>query len=68
VVARIVRHCVEHGIALEDMSPTQLAGFSDLFERDVKNWLTPESAVRRRRATGGTSPSSVRRQLQKHGR
>lgn len=68
VVARIVRHCVEHKTTLEEMTPTELAQFSDLFARDVRNWLTPQSAIKRRRATGGTAPANVRRQIHKHGR
>ena len=50
------------------MSPAELGAFSDLFGPDVKSWLTPQSAVRRRRAAGGTSPSNVQRQLRKHRR
>jgi argininosuccinate lyase len=66
VVGRIVRHCVENGETLEKITAAQLSRFSELFKDDVKTWLTPQSAVRRRRAVGGTSPSSVRRQIQKH--
>ena len=66
VVARIVRHCIEHGTTLEGMTSAELGHFSELFSADVKNWLTPQAAVQRRRAVGGTSPASVERQLQKH--
>jgi len=64
-VGKIVRHCISQGLRLEDLSLEQLRKFSPRFDADVKSWLTPESAVRRRRAIGGTAPESVRRQLKR---
>jgi argininosuccinate lyase len=68
VVAGIVRHCLQNDTTLEALTPGELSRFSKLFDADVKRWLSPQSAVRRRRATGGTSPANVRRQLGKHRR
>ena len=67
VVGKIVRFCIEQKLRLEELTLTQLQQFSDVFASDVKRWLSAESAVRRRRAPGGTSPENVRRQLRKLG-
>ncbi len=62
-VGAIVRFCIAHSLALQDLTLAQLRRFSARFGPDVKRWLSAEAAVRRRAAIGGTAPSSVRRQL-----
>ncbi len=66
VVGEIVRYCLANQLTLETLTLEQLRRFSSLFDADVKRWLSVEAAVRRRRATGGTSPDNVRRQVKKH--
>jgi argininosuccinate lyase len=66
-VGAIVRYCLGEDLGLEQLTVAQLRRFSPLFARDVTKWLTPEAAVRRRRAVGGTAPGNVRRQLKRHG-
>ena len=63
VVGKIVRHCIEHKLALEDLSLQQFRSFSPVFAADVRRWLSADAAVRRRKATGGTAPENVRKQL-----
>ncbi len=63
VVGAIVRAAIASGRALEDFSVAELRRFSPVFAEDVRRWLTHEAAVSRRRATGGTAPSNVRRRL-----
>ncbi len=63
VVGAIVRRCIEDTRRLEDLSVAELKSFSPLFAGDVRRWLSATAAVRRRRTVGGTSPESVRRQL-----
>jgi argininosuccinate lyase len=67
VVGEIVRYCLSEKLGLEQLSLEQLRRFSPLFAADVKKWLSAAAAVRRRRATGGTAPESIRRQLRKLG-
>lgn len=67
IVGEIVRYCLAHKLALEQLTPAQLRRFSPRFGTDVRRWLTAEAAVRRRRASGGTAPENIRRQLRKHG-
>ena len=67
IVGEIVRHCLRSGLTLDGLSLAALRRFSPRFAADVRRWLSAEAAVRRRRATGGTAPQNVRRQLRKHG-
>jgi argininosuccinate lyase len=63
VVGHIVRHCLESSLALADLDLADLRRFSARFGEDVFRWLTPEAAVARRRAPGGTAPENVARRL-----
>jgi len=63
VVGAIVRMAIAEGRLLSSFTLEELKTFSPAFRADVLTWLTPESAVARRRATGGTAPSNVRRRL-----
>ena len=63
VVGAIVQAALADGRGLEDFSLAELRRFSPLFGRDVRRWLSPEAAVRRRRAVGGTAPTNVERRL-----
>ncbi len=65
VVGKIVRHCIEHHLGLEDLSLAQLRSFSPAFAADVRRWLSADAAVRRRKATGGTAPKNVRKELRR---
>ncbi len=63
VVGQVVRHCLESGRTLQELSLDELRSFSPKFEARVRNWLAPEAAVARRRAGGGTAPRNVMRRL-----
>lgn len=63
IVGHIVRHCIEVKRGLSDLSLAELRAFSPRFEEGVFGWLTPEAAVKRRRAVGGTAPENVARRL-----
>lgn len=65
VVGAIVRHCLATGRQLEDLDIDELQRFSPHFGPDVRSWLSAQAAVARRRATGGTAPENVRRQLRR---
>jgi argininosuccinate lyase len=68
IVGHVVRHCLANDLRLEDLAPEQLQRFSPLFGPDVRGWLSASSAVRRRRAPGGTAPDNIRRQVRRHPR
>jgi len=63
IVGAIVREAIATERGLDDFSTRELQRFSPAFSADVHSWLSPEAAVRRRRAPGGTAPVNVRRQL-----
>jgi argininosuccinate lyase len=65
VVGAIVRAALEAKRPLESFEVAELKRFSPHFGPDVRRWLSLESAVRRRRAPGGTAPSNVRRRLRR---
>ena len=62
-VALAVRHCVELGIDLSDLSVMQLRAFSPLVGEDVRAVLTLEGSVAARDHVGGTAPAQVRKQV-----
>jgi argininosuccinate lyase len=63
ISGRIVRHCVAKGCRIEDLSLSELKGFSKKIEKDVYEFLSPEAVISRRRALGGTARGNVIRQL-----
>jgi argininosuccinate lyase len=67
LVGKVIRFCLDQGCRIEDLSLTELKRFSSKFDKDVYRFLTPEAAVRRRRATGGTALANVRRRLRELG-
>ena len=67
LVGRLVRFCLERRCRIEELSLKELKRFSPKIHRDVYAYLTPEAAVRRRRAVGGTSLVNVKRRLRELG-
>lgn len=60
VVGLAVRHAIEQGCALEELSLQQLREFSDTIEEDVYSVLTLEGSVAARNHIGGTAPEQVK--------
>jgi argininosuccinate lyase len=63
VVGRIVRHGIERGRDLLELSVAELKGFSDLIDDDVTEAISVEASLRARSVTGGTAPDAVRSSL-----
>ena len=63
IVGRAVRHGVDSGKDLSEMSLEELKGFSDTIEKDVFQVLTLEGSVAARNHIGGTAPEQVRAQV-----
>jgi argininosuccinate lyase len=63
VVGRIVGFCVLEERTLESLSAAELAGFSPLLGAPARKRLRVESALSRRKLTGGTARSNVERRL-----
>ena len=65
IVGRAVRHGVEAGRDLSEMSLDELRDFSETIEKDVFEVLTLEGSVAARNHIGGTAPGQVRAQVAK---
>ncbi|HEY5999763.1 MAG TPA: argininosuccinate lyase [bacterium] len=63
VVGRIVRHCIEGGKDLPDLTLEELRGFSPKFGPDALRILTAKASVSRKRGPGSTAPAEVRKAL-----
>ncbi|MBR4227015.1 MAG: argininosuccinate lyase, partial [Candidatus Methanomethylophilaceae archaeon] len=59
IVGAAVRHSIESGRNLEDMSLEELRGFCDRIEEDVFRILPVRRCMERRDSYGGTSPGST---------
>ena len=60
IVGRAVRHGIETGQDLSEMSMETLKGFSAIIEEDVFAGLSLEGSVNARSHLGGTAPERVR--------
>jgi len=65
VVALAVRHAVEQGCDLADLSLSQLQKFSPEIAEDVYGVLTLEGSLASRNHRGGTAPAQVREALKR---
>lgn len=61
---RAVRAAAERGISLKELPLNEMQAFGS-FESDVYQVFEPMESVKRRNATGGTSPDSVKKQIAK---
>ena len=59
IVGAAVRHSIDSGRNLEDMSLDELKGFCDRIENDVFQILPVKRCMERRDSYGGTSPGST---------
>ncbi len=65
VVGKVVRECLDTGVALESLTVEKLRTFSCLIGDDAIQCLQPENVVAARTTEGGTSPAAVAVQLEK---
>jgi len=65
LVGRTVRHCIERGLALADLSEDEIMGLCPGAVPGVKKELTLEASLAARAATGGTAPQRVQAALKK---
>lgn len=59
IVGSIVSYLIEKGKRLEEITLEELKNFSELFEEDVFNVLSPEAVADRRKTYGGTSRERI---------
>jgi argininosuccinate lyase len=63
VVGRIVRHCVDTGKEIADLTREEFASFSDRFGDDITTYATVEASLARKAQPGGTAPARVAERL-----
>lgn len=58
-VARLMKHCAEGNLSPAKMKITELRKFSESFDKDVFELLTPKASVNGKTSPGGTAPALV---------
>ncbi len=59
VSGKLVRHCIDRGCALSDLTLDELKRFSPLIEADLYETISLEACVNRRRIPGAPAPDAV---------
>lgn len=63
VVGKTVRYCIENNKDIPELSVDEFRQFSDLIDTDIYDFVTLESSVNARTATGGTARCAVEREI-----
>ncbi len=63
ITGKIVMYCIEKDKQLNDLSLKEFSRFSDVIEEDVYYYITVEASVKNKVSRGGTSPSLVKKQI-----
>ena len=63
VSGRIVMHCIGLKVGIEDLTLSQLKGFSDLFSSETLTRVLHENVMKARKSLGGTASERVREQI-----
>lgn len=63
IVGQIVAECIEKKTVLDKLTLEEYKKYSDVFENDLYNEISLETCVEKRISEGGTSISSVERQI-----
>jgi len=65
LVGRIVRYCIDNKKYLRDLTYSEFKTFSNLFSRDIRNFISFNSSVKSKSSPGGTCLENVRAQIEK---
>jgi len=64
ITGAIVKYAIKEGKKLSQISLKEYKGFCDLFDEELYKFLDFQFSVKRRNVPGGTSPDSVRKQIE----
>lgn len=64
IVGKIVLHCIDKDIAIDDLSMEEFKNFSPIFEEDIYNSIDLLTCVEERSVIGGPSSLSVKMQIE----
>ena len=64
VIGRIVLHCIDRGIALDDMSLEDWKQFSEAFEEDIYDAISMETCINKRLTIGAPGKAAMERVIE----
>ena len=64
IIGKIVLHCIDKDIAIDDLSMEEFKNFSPIFEEDIYNAIDLLTCVEERSVIGGPSSLSVKMQIE----
>jgi argininosuccinate lyase len=65
IAGMLVRHCIDRGIGLSDVSLKEYQKYSTAFSSDIFKYLDPRAGTRQKKSSGSTSPEEVEKQIRK---
>jgi argininosuccinate lyase len=65
VTGRIVKHCIDNGLVLTDLTTDELQGFSDFIKADISDCISVSGSVGGRMSYGGTAKKVVLARIKK---
>ena len=63
IIGKIVLHCINKGIAIEEMTMDEFKSFSPAFEEDIYEKIDIRNCIKAKKSKGSTSFESVKQQL-----
>ena len=63
IVGNIVKHCIEKGVNISDISISELKKFYDAIEEDIYTLLNSEVSVGNKKTSGSTNPDVVKKEI-----
>ena len=64
IIGKIVLHCINKGIAIEEMTIDEFKSFSPAFEEDIYEKIDIRNCIKAKKSKGSTSFASVKEQLE----
>ncbi|MEW5744802.1 MAG: argininosuccinate lyase [Nitrospirota bacterium] len=65
ITGKIVRYCIDSGKKLSELSGGEYRSFSPVIGKDIYRFISTHASVNAKQSFGGTSPRSVRAQIQR---
>jgi argininosuccinate lyase len=63
ITGKIVRHAIDTGKTLTDLTPEEYSSYSSLIGNDIYSFVDAHASVRSKNCFGGTSPERVKEQI-----
>ncbi len=63
ITGKLVTHCLNSGKEIGEISPGELLKYSDMFEKDIYDIISPETGVNKRSVIGGTAAKVVLKRI-----